>query len=169
MALRHIRDEAGVLRLGGDVVPGRQDSRRHTRAAPGDGREQDQPVDAVGLGDGGARRRHRPPGMRHQRRTRLAGLPAHQGQHRGDLFGGFRGAAKRRMAIGGLGHVGIAATFTETREVEGPGVEAARVEIVEPRTAAEIEADGQCRGKGGAMDVENRRAARQRLTTDEER
>jgi hypothetical protein len=73
------------------------------------------------------------------------------------------------MAIGRFGHRGIAAAFAEAREVEGPGVQAARVKIVEPGTAAEIEADGQCRGKGGAVDIENRRGARQRLTTDEER
>jgi hypothetical protein len=54
------------------------------------------------------------------------------------------------MAIGRLGHRGIAAAFTEACEVERPDVEAARVKIVEPGTAAEIEADGQCRGKGGA-------------------
>src|SRR5260370_8100189 len=73
------------------------------------------------------------------------------------------------MAIGGLGHRGIAAACAEAREVERPGVEAARIPVVEPGTAAEIEADGQCRGKGGAVDVEHRRAASQGPAGDEHR
>src|SRR5580700_4339916 len=73
------------------------------------------------------------------------------------------------MAIGRLGHGGIAAAFAEACEVERPGVEAARIPVIEPGTAAEIEADGQRRGKSGAMDVKDRRRTGQGLATDEER
>ena len=107
--------------------------------------------------------------MRHQGGARLTGLAAHQGQDGSDLLGRLGRAAERRMAVGGLGHRGIAAAVTEAREVEGPGVEAARVPVVEPGTAAEIEADGQRRGKGGAVDIEDRRRADERLATDEQR
>ena len=92
--------------------------------------------------------------MRHQRRGASAGLPADQRQHGRDLAGRLRRTAERRTVIGRLAHRRVAAAFAETGKVEGPGVEAARVPIVQPGTAAKIEADGQRRRKGGAVDVE---------------
>jgi hypothetical protein len=97
--------------------------------------------------------------MRDQRRAGLAGLAAHQGHDGGDLFSRLGRAAERWMAVGRPGHRGIAAALAETREIKRPGVEAARVNIVEPGTAAEIEADRQRRGKGGAVDIKDRQRA----------
>jgi hypothetical protein len=52
------------------------------------------------------------------------------------------------MAIGRFGHRGIAAAFAEARESRRPRRRSrAQLKSSEPGAAAEIEADGRCRGK----------------------
>ncbi len=156
-----------MLGLVGEVAPGRQ-RRQRAALASGDRREQDQSVDGIGLGNRRQPRRHRTPGMRHQRHA-PAGLGADQRQYGADLPHRLGRAAERRMAVGGLGHGGVAAAVAEAREVEGPGVEAARGPVIEPAPTTKVEADRQRRREGGAKHVEDRRGARQRLAADEQR
>ena len=114
-------------------------------------------------------RRHGAPGMGDQGDRPGTGLALDQLEHRLDLRGGLGRAAERWMAVGRHGHGAIAAALAEAREVEGPGVEATHVPVVEPGTAAEVEADRQGRREGGAMDIEHCRRAGSRLAADEER
>jgi hypothetical protein len=86
----------------------------------------------------------------------------------GDLLRRLGRAAERRMAVGRLAHRGVAAALAEAREVECPGVETARIPVVEPAAVAEIEADRQRRREGGAVDIEDGSAAG-RLAADEQR
>src|SRR5262249_20148718 len=96
--------------------------------------------------------------------------PATGGDERGsalDLRRRDRGAAKRRMALRRLRHLGIGVRGPEAVEVEAPSVEPGRDQRVAPRATVESVRDRQRRREGAAVHVEPRRPRRRQAAKEQ--
>lgn len=146
LARRHVLDEARPLIGEGDKAPrwGRRRLLVATCRPPRDRTKQDHAVHQHRAACRKTAGRHGTPGVSDQREARHVVLRQNEAHGGLELFACICRAAKRRVRLGGRGHLRIAVGGAEPEEIEAPDVEPGLDKRIAPGKSVKPMRDRQC-------------------------